>query len=95
MGQGRVTVVATVFIPPLLRDLTAGQNRVDVPGDTIRAVIAELDRRYPGIGGRLTEDGRLRPGMSLVVDNAVSRAGMRQRVSATSEVHFLPSMSGG
>lgn len=87
--------MATVFIPPLLRDLTSGQSRVDIPGDTVRAVVAELDRRYPGIGERLIEDGRLRPGMSLVVDNAVCRAGMRQRLTATSEVHFLPSMSGG
>ncbi len=84
-----------VWIPPLLRDLTGGQNRLGVPGATVREVIAELDARYPGIAGRLTEDGRMRPGIAVIVDNIVCPAGMRQRLTETSEVHFLPALSGG
>ncbi|MBK8138026.1 MAG: MoaD/ThiS family protein [Chloroflexi bacterium] len=87
--------MATVFIPPLLRDLTGGQNKLSVPGESVRAIIAELDLRFPGIGGRLCAEGRLRPGMSVVVDGVVSRAGLRQPVTDASEVHFLPALSGG
>jgi molybdopterin synthase sulfur carrier subunit len=87
--------MATVFIPPLLRDLTGGQAKVSVPGDTVQAVITELERRYPGISGRLCENGRIRPGMSVAVDSVVSTLGLRQRLSETSEVHFLPAISGG
>lgn len=87
--------MATVWIPPLLQDLTDGKSRLSVPGASVRDVIAELDRLYPGIGGRLCEDERIRPGMSLVVDGIVSRAGLRHRLSETSEVHFVPAISGG
>ena len=87
--------MAFVFIPPLLRHLTGGQTRLSVPGDTVREVIAELEMRFPGITERLCEGGQLRPGMSVVVDNMVSTAGLRQRLTETSEVHFLPAISGG
>lgn len=87
--------MATVWIPPLLHDLTAGNARLSVPGATVREVIAELEKQYPGITARLCEDGRIRPGISVVVDSIVSRAGLRHRLSETSEVHFVPAISGG
>ena len=87
--------MATVIIPPLLRDLTGGQSKVSVPGDSVQAVIDELEIRFPGISERLCEEGRIRPGMSVAVDSVVSTAGLRQRLSETSEVHFLPALSGG
>jgi sulfur-carrier protein len=87
--------VATVFIPPLLRDLTGGESRLSYPGETVREVIAELEIRFPGIAGRLCEDGRIRPGMAVVVDGVVSMVGLRHHLSETSEVHFLPAISGG
>ncbi|MCC6802769.1 MAG: MoaD/ThiS family protein [Anaerolineae bacterium] len=87
--------MATVWIPPLLQDMTDGKTRLAVPGATVREMVAELDRRYPGIGARLVDDGRIRPGISLVVDGIVSRAGLRHRLTETSEVHFVPAISGG
>jgi len=87
--------VATVFIPPLLRSYTGGASSVTVSGDTVREVIAELDMRFPGIGPRLVDDGRIRPGMSLCVDSVVSTAGLRHKLTEASEVHFLPAISGG
>lgn len=87
--------MATVWIPPLLQDLTGGQRQLVVSGETVRDVIAALERDYPGIGARLIEDGRIRPGIAVVVDSTVSRVGLRHRLSPTSEVHFLPALSGG
>ena len=87
--------MATVFIPPLIRDLTGGQTKVSIPGESVQEVIAELETRFPGISGRLCEDGRIRPGMSVFVDNEISTIGLRQRLSGDSEVHFLPAISGG
>ena len=87
--------MATVFIPPLLRSLTDGQSRLSIPGDSVRDLIAELDRCYPGIETRLCEDGRIRPGMSVIVDSVVSTVGLRHHLSEASEVHFLPAISGG
>ncbi len=54
-----------------------------------------LDSRYPGIKARLCDAERLRPGIAVVVDGEVSPLRLRQRLSDTSEVHFLPAIGGG
>ncbi len=87
--------MATIYIPPLLTGLTGGQSRLSVPGDSVGEIIAELESRFPGIAERLCKDGRIRPGLVVAVDSVVSTAGLRQRLSETSEVHFLPAISGG
>lgn len=87
--------MATVWIPPLLQDMTNGQSRLSVSGETVRELIAELEKQYPGISLRLCEDGSIRPGIALVVDSVVSNIGLRHRLTETSEVHFLPAISGG
>jgi molybdopterin converting factor small subunit len=84
-----------VWIPSLLRELTDGQEKLVVPGATAREVIANLDERYPGIEARLCKDGRLQSNIAVVVDGVISRQGLRQPLAETSEVHFLPSISGG
>ena len=86
----------TVWIPALLREVTQGQEKVTVPGETVRQLIANLELRYPGIQRRLCdEEGRLRSNLALVVDGVVSHQRMRQKLNETSEVHFMPAISGG
>jgi sulfur-carrier protein len=87
--------MATVWIPPQLRDLTAGQVTVSVPGATVGQVIDALDRTYPGVRGRLTEGNALRPGIAVAVDTQIARRGLLQPLGEHSEVHFLPAVSGG
>lgn len=84
-----------VWIPALMRDLTGGQERLEVPGATVQELIENLDRRCPGIQGRLMVDGALRPGINVIVDGVVSRKRLRHRLAEFSEVHFLPAISGG
>lgn len=87
--------MATVWIPPLLRDLTGGVQQVTVPGETVRDLIAALDARYPGLAGRLIEEDTLRRGLVLTIDGVTSRQGLRARVGPESEVHFVPAIGGG
>ena len=87
--------MAVVWIPSLLRDLTQGQARVEARGETVGQLVEDLDKHYPGIAARLCPEGKLRPGLSVGVDGAVSRRQLRQRVSPASEVMFLPAISGG
>jgi molybdopterin synthase sulfur carrier subunit len=82
-----------VWVPSLLRDLTGGEDTLTVPGETVRQVIENLDARYPGIRERLCEQGALRPNIAVVVDGVASR--LRHRLTETSEVHFVPAISGG
>ena len=84
-----------VVIPALLRDLTQGTTRAQVPGATVREVIDHLEVLYPGVRERLCDAGRLRPTLSVIVDGGVSPLRLRQRLQENSEIHFLPAISGG
>ena len=84
-----------VGIPSLLRQLTNGQTALAVEGDTVRQVIDNLDKRYPGLKDRLCDGDRLRPSISVVVDGQTSNLKLRHRLEASSEVHFVISISGG
>ncbi len=85
----------TVWIPPLLRELTGGQERVTVPGRTVGEVIQALEERFPGIQERLCQGNRLRPGITVTVDGVLGAKGLREAVSPESEVHFVPAIGGG
>lgn len=84
-----------VWIPALLRDLTGEQEELTVPGETVRQLIEHLNERYPGIEARLCQEGRVRPNITVIVDGVVSRQRLRHRLTETSEVHFVPAISGG
>ena len=84
-----------VFVPALLQPLTGGQDRVTVPGETVRQVIEALEVQYPGMKSRLYDGDRLRPNIAVVVDGQVSQLKLRHRLEENSEVHFLPAISGG
>ena len=84
-----------VWIPSLVRSLTDGLEQVQVPGETIREVIENLEARFPGIKERICEEGRIRSGLAVAIDGVVSNDGMRQRVEGESEVHFVTAISGG
>ncbi len=84
-----------VYIPALLRSLTGGRHAVEVEGATVRRVIDNLERAWPGLRERLLDKDRLRPNIRVAVDGRVSPLGLRARVSATSEVHFVTAVSGG
>jgi molybdopterin synthase sulfur carrier subunit len=87
--------MAIVWIPPLLHDLTGGQESVRIEGGTIRHIIAALEQTFPGIRDRLCDGSGLRPGIAVVIDTEVSRLGLAAPVGHESEVHFLPAISGG
>ena len=84
-----------VGIPALLRDLTGGQKTLSVEGDTVRQVIENLEKHFPGIRARLCDGDRLRPSIAVVVDGQTSTLKLRQQVQEASEVHFVISISGG
>jgi len=84
-----------VGIPSLLRDFTNGQRSVSVEGATVRQVIENLEKLYPGIQERLCDGDRLRPSIAVIVDGNTSTLKLRHPVEESSEVHFVISISGG
>jgi molybdopterin converting factor small subunit len=61
----------------------------------VRQVIDNLELEYPGIGARLMDDDRLRPSISVMVDGVISQEKLRHKLDESSEVHFIPAISGG
>lgn len=57
-----------VLVPSALRSYTGGPQ-VEADGDSLAALFADLERRYPGLRFRVVdEQGRLRPNMRLFVN---------------------------
>jgi molybdopterin synthase sulfur carrier subunit len=87
--------MATVMLPGSLIALFPGTaRRQDVQGETVGAVLTELDRSVPGMRDRLVEAGpRLRPHINVFVDGLP--ADLATAVPAGAVVHVLPAVSGG
>jgi molybdopterin synthase sulfur carrier subunit len=77
--------------------MTGGRQQVVVEGATVRQVINNLEREYPGTRDLLMdmEEDDLLPGLAVVVDGETSLLGLLERVKESSEVHFLPAIGGG
>ena len=84
-----------VFIPPAIKKLTNDQAVVVTSSKSIREVIDDLERMFPGVRQRLIDGDELRPGMAVTVNGNVTSLGLLQRLDKDAEVHFLPAVGGG
>jgi molybdopterin converting factor small subunit len=87
--------VAVVYIPPLLQGLTGGEEALRVEGATVRDLVDNLEKTYPGIRVRLVDQDRLRPNIRVAVDGRISPLGLLEHVSPRCEVHFIAAIAGG
>ena len=80
-----------------MQTMTGGQRTLQVPGATVRQLINNLDKQFPGVRARLCDEAGtdLLPGVAVIVDGETSQIGLLQRVEENSEVHFLPALGGG
>ena len=87
--------MSTVFIPTMLQPLTGGTKQVTIGATSVRQVVEELERLYPGMKERLVEGGRLRPNISVAIDGEVARMGLLEKIGEDCEIHFVPAIGGG
>jgi molybdopterin synthase sulfur carrier subunit len=87
--------MAVVWIPSLLQSLTGGEEKAIVSGATVGEIIDNLESRFPGVKDRLVEGGEIRPHIAVAIDGDVSPEGLEQDVRESSEIHFIPALSGG
>lgn len=71
------------------RRFTGGQTEVQVEADTVRRMIAELDRRFPGLGHQIDE------GMAVAIDGEIFQDSYQTRLDPDSEVVLIPKIGGG
>ena len=88
----------SVRIPTILRSYTGGAAEVTAEAGTLREVISDLDASYPGIGGRILDDGgRLRRFVNVYVGEEDVRfaAGLDTPVPSGAQVSVIPAVAGG
>ena len=84
-----------VAIPSHLAEYTAGAREVQAEGADLAGVVADLERRYPGIRFRIIdEQDRIRPHIKLFVDQEMARA-LSQPVEPGQLVTIVAALSGG
>ncbi|BBX30013.1 MULTISPECIES: MoaD/ThiS family protein [Mycolicibacterium] len=87
----------TVSIPTILRPHTDGQKRVSASGDTLQAVIADLEANYSGISDRLVDNGKLHRFVNIYVNDEDVRfsGGLDTTIADGDSVTILPAVAGG
>ena len=88
----------SVRIPTILRTYTGGESEVSAEGDTLAAVLDDLDASYAGIKGRiLDEAGNLRRFVNVYVGNDDVRF-LDDLATATpdgTQISVIPAVAGG
>lgn len=90
-------MAVTVSIPTILRPHTDGQKRVSASGDTLQAVIADLEANYSGIADRLVDNGKLHRFVNIYVNDEDVRfsGGLETTIADGDSVTILPAVAGG
>ncbi|MDT4904509.1 MAG: sulfur-carrier protein [Pseudonocardiales bacterium] len=87
-----------VKIPTILRTYTGGEKSVEAKGDTLSALIDDLDTRHPGIKGRLiTDEGGLHRFVNVYVNDEDVRftGSLATSLKDGDAVTVLPAVAGG
>ena len=84
-----------VVLPSPLASYTADRREVQAQGATVGELLADLERRYPGIRFRMVdEQGRIRPHIKIFVNRA-QVGSLEAALAASDEVLVVAALSGG
>jgi sulfur-carrier protein len=72
-----------------VRALTGGLDRFEVPARDVRSLIAELERRFPGLGEYVENR------MAVAIDGEIHQDALGTPLAPDSEVVLIPRIAGG
>ena len=78
-----------VFLGSNLKNFTDGVEEFELEATSVKSLIAELDRQYPGIADALEA------GFALAINGEVIANPGYEKLSEGTEVRFLSPMQGG
>ncbi len=86
-----------VRIPTPLQKLTQGKEEVDGTAGTVIALVNELDRSYPGLAERVSENGKIRRFVNIYLNDEDIRflSAEETLVKDGDEVSIVPAIAGG
>ncbi|MFA5891749.1 MAG: MoaD/ThiS family protein [Actinomycetota bacterium] len=91
-------MTVSVRIPTPLRRVTNGAAEVSASGSTVREMIEDLERQFPGIRGRLCEEnGEIRRFVNFFVGEEDIRflQGLETPLQSGTQVSIIPAVAGG
>lgn len=84
-----------IQVPSPLFTYTGGAREVRAEGITLRDMLADLDRRFPGMRFRIVdEQDGIRPHMRFFVNRQIVRS-LNHRLAPDDEVLIVAALSGG
>jgi molybdopterin synthase sulfur carrier subunit len=87
-----------IRIPAPLRAVTAGESEVRVDGESVDAVLGQLEGRFPEIRRRIRDDaGEIRRFVNLYVNGEDIRflSGLETAMKSGDEMSIIPAVAGG
>ena len=90
--------MAQVRIPTPLRKYTGGAEAVQADGATVAALVADLDKRHPGIRERICDDsGAVRRFVNIFVNGEDIRflKHLDTPLKSGDELSIVPAIAGG
>jgi molybdopterin synthase sulfur carrier subunit len=86
-----------VRIPTPLQKLTDGKDKVEGEPGTVINLINDLDKRFPGIGERISEGGKIRRFINIYLNDEDIRFLKNEgtEVKDDDEVSIVPAIAGG
>ncbi len=86
-----------VRIPTPLQRLTQGKDEVEGDAGTVITLINDLDKKFPGIAERISENGKIRRFVNIYLNEDDIRFlnGEETEVKDGDEVSIVPAIAGG
>jgi molybdopterin converting factor small subunit len=89
-----------VRVPTILRSYTGGSKIVEGGGDTLSALLVDLDAQHPGLRGRLISGegaGELHRFVNIYINDEDVRflGGLDAKIADGDNVTILPAVAGG
>ncbi len=86
-----------IRIPTPLQRLTEGKEEVEGEPGTIITLINNLDKKFPGIGERISEGGKIRRFINIYLNEEDIRflKSEETEVKDGDEVSIIPAIAGG
>jgi molybdopterin synthase sulfur carrier subunit len=86
-----------VQIPTPLRQHTQGQDAVEAKGSTVKEVLDDLGRQFPGITQRLFDNGQVRRFVNVYLNEEDIRylSNLDTPVKEGDQISIIPAVAGG
>ena len=87
-----------VRVPTPLRKFTQGADEVDAQGNTIRSIVEDLEKNYPGIKERICDEtGKVRRFVNVYVNGDDIRflQNLETSLKEGDNISIVPAIAGG